>query len=299
MLSICIPVYNFNIAPLINELSGQADSLGIQYEILIIDDCSTLFREVNKSVCEKYCYVELSENIGRAKARNLFLKYAKYEYVLFLDCDSIVGTPGFLAEYVKIIRTLPDVVCGGRIYNKERPGRDKMLRWKYGIRRESRSAEVRQKLPYQSFMTCNFLIIRKIFDDIRFDERLVRYGHEDTLFGFSLKIKKFTITHIDNPVINGDLEQNVEYLIKTKEGILNLIDILNYLNFDNDLINDIALLKFYYKIRKAHRVIKFLFFLFKPFIAFLLSRGFVNLYLFDFYKLGIFVENQRTAPGTK
>ena len=91
MISICIPVYNFNITSLVNELSNQVNSLNIPCEIIVIDDCSENFKRINKIECEKHTYIELSENIGRARIRNLFLKYAKYEYLLFLDCDSLVG----------------------------------------------------------------------------------------------------------------------------------------------------------------------------------------------------------------
>jgi hypothetical protein len=299
MITVCIPVYNYNITALINELSDQAESLSLQYEIIIIDDCSRDFKVMNKSACNNYTYIELSENIGRAKIRNLFLKYAKYKYLLFLDCDSIIGTSGFLSKYAEIIKEAPNVVCGGRIYNATRPGRDKMLRWKYGISRESRPCKVRQKFPGQSFMTNNFLIDRKILDEIRFDERIIRYGHEDTLFGFSLKKRNIAITHIDNPIINGDLEQNSDYLNKTKDGILNLIDILNYTNYDKELIEDITLLRFYYKAGNVVKIIKGLFVLFKPFIVFLLAKGYISLYLFDFYKLGIFIDNKEGTPFEK
>jgi cellulose synthase/poly-beta-1,6-N-acetylglucosamine synthase-like glycosyltransferase len=299
MISICIPVYNFNITLLVNELSKQAKSLNVQYEIIIIDDCSGNFKEINKSVCKNYHYIELSENIGRAKIRNLFLKYAKYEYLLFLDCDSLIGTSDFLLKYTEIIKKAPKVVCGGRIYDTSRPPREKMLRWKYGILRESQPCLIRQKFPYQSFMTNNFLISKRILEGIKFDERITRYGHEDTLFGFSLNKNNVSITHIDNPVINGDIENNNEYLNKTEEGVINLISILNYLNFDEELINDIALLRFYNKVRRARIIIKLSFALFKPLIVFLLTKGYFNLYLFDFYKLGIFIENIKITPNNK
>lgn len=299
MITICIPVFNFNITSLVNELSNQAKSLNIQYEIIIIDDCSENFKIKNKNICEKFNYIELSENIGRAKIRNLFLKYAKYDYLLFLDCDSLIGTPNFLSKYVEIIDEAPNVVCGGRVYDKSRPKREKMLRWKYGILRESKPCEIRRRFPNKSFMTSNFLINKKILEEIKFDERILQYGHEDTLFGFSLKKMNITITHIDNPVINGDVEQNSEYLNKTKESVINLISILNFIEYDNDLINDITILRFYNKVRKAEKIIYISFVLLKPLIVFLLSKGYISLYLFDYYKLGVFIENIRITSHNK
>ena len=296
MITICIPVYNFDITLLVNELSHQANLLNIVYEIIIIDDCSENFKEVNKSICEDFYYIELSENIGRAKIRNLFLKYAKYDYLLFLDCDSLIGTADFLSKYIEIIDKVPSVVCGGRVYDTSRPGKDKLLRWKYGIYRESQPCEIRQKFPHKSFMTNNFLISKKILEEIKFDERITLYGHEDTLFGFALKKRNITINHIDNPVINGDVEKNVEYLNKTKEGVINLIHILNFIEYDPDLTNDITILKFYNKVRKVENIINFTFIRSKPLIVFLLTQGYISLYLFDFYKLGIFIENLKIIP---
>jgi len=115
---------------------------------------------------------------------------------------------------------------------------------------------------------------------------------------FSLKKNNITITHIDNPVINGDLEQNNEYLNKTKEGIINLINILNFIEYDNNLINDITILRFYYKVRKAEKIINFSFVFFKPLVVSLLTKGYISLYLFDYYKLGIFIENLRITQHT-
>jgi cellulose synthase/poly-beta-1,6-N-acetylglucosamine synthase-like glycosyltransferase len=291
MISICIPVYNFNIASLVRELSNQAKSLNVPSEIIVIDDGSDQFKEVNKIACDKHTYIELPVNIGRARIRNLFLKYAKYQYLLFLDCDSLVRTTAFLSNYVEIIKENPSVVCGGRNYEASRPEREKRLRWKYGILRESKPCSARREFPYKSFMTNNFLLKRKVFEENQFDERIVTYGHEDTLFGFSLKKRNIHITHIDNPVVNGDIELNSEYLKKTREGVINLVNILYYTNYDQDLMNDITLLRFYNKIRKIEKLVYLSFVISKPLIVFLLTRGYISLYLFDYYKLGILIEN--------
>lgn len=294
MISICIPAYNFNVTGLVSELFTQAKLLNVPYEIIIIDDCShPNFKELNRSVCEKHTYIELPENIGRSKIRNLFLSYAQYNYLLFLDCDSIVASPNFLLNYIKIFEQKPSVICGGRVYDATRPARNRLLRWKYGIYKESQPFTVRNAFPNKSFMTNNFLVDRAVIEKIKFDERLTRYGHEDTLFGYELKKENIAITHIDNPVVNGDLEENAEYLHKTKEGIINLIHMLQFIDYDADLIEDISILKFYNNVKKAELLIKIAFSISKPLIYLLLVRGYVNLYLFDFYKLGIYIENRR------
>jgi len=292
MISVCIPVFNFDITSLVNELTRQIELLNQPAEIVVIDDCSNeKYKNINRVVCQKHVYIELEKNIGRAKIRNLFLQFAKYDYLLFLDCDSSIQAASFLANYVENIGEKTAVVCGGRINDNSKPSRDKRLRWKYCLKREIRSVEVRNKFPNNSFMTNNFLINRKILEEIKFDERITGYGHEDTLFGYSLKKNNIVIHHIDNPVENEDPDNNWDYLKKTEEGIKNLINILNFPEYKEDLLNDITLLRFYRKVKKFDGIILMIYKIHKRPIKWLLSKGFANLRLFDFYKLGFFIEN--------
>jgi glycosyltransferase involved in cell wall biosynthesis len=299
MISICIPVYNFNVVDLVTKLSNQAGLLNVPSEIILIDDCSdSPFQKQNESICKKEIYIRLEKNIGRAAIRNRFLNYSKFDNLLFLDCDSVVISDNFLSDYVQAIKEHPNcVICGGREYQKSSPERNKMLRWKYGLKRESKSCMVRNQDPCRSFMTNNFGISRKIFELIRFDERLIDYGHEDTLFGFELKKRNINIIHINNPVLNGYLEKNEEYIKKTELAISNLRSILQFTNYDKDLIESIALLHIYYNVYKARRIIQIIFIILKPLIKYLLSKGFINLELFDFYKLGTFIHDPFPEHG--
>ncbi|MDD2559781.1 MAG: glycosyltransferase family 2 protein [Bacteroidales bacterium] len=293
MISICIPVYNFEIDLLVKALSTQIEAVDAAVELIVIDDNSGAdIKSRNKSSCQNCMYIELPENIGRSKIRNLFLNYASQDYLLFLDCDSLIENPRFLTNYLETLKDQPKVVCGGRIYGPRPPGRQQRLRWKYGVYKESKTCETRREQPYNSFMSNNFLIQRSVLQEIRFDERITQYGHEDTLFGYSLKSNQIPITHIDNPVLNGDIESNAEFLRKTREGVINLKAILNYEEYHQDLIQDISLLRFYYKIRKFENIVLWFFLLKRPLINCLLSKGYVSLPLFDFYKLGLFIEQK-------
>lgn len=296
MLSICIPVYNFNIERLINKLYFQISELSDICEIIVIDDCSKeKYKIINRSVCDKVNYFELQKNIGRSAIRNLFLSYAKYDNLLFLDCDSFVIEDLFVQNYIEFIKKHPNsIVCGGRVYTKECPNdKNVLLRWKYGVKKESLSYSQRIKNPNASFMTNNFVVSRKIFEHIKFDERLVNYGHEDTLFGYQLKKQGIKILHIDNPILNGHLETNIQYINNTENAVINLVNILQFMKYDKLFIQDVTLLRVYFKFRKLKHIISFLFFISKPFIKFLLKKGIVNLYLFDFYKLGMLCKSMK------
>lgn len=294
MISVCIPIYNFDISQLLEEISKQSKQIEAPSEIILIDDCSSEdYKGLNENNCKKETYIELDKNVGRAEIRNLFIKYANFEHLLFLDCDSIIISKNFLANYVESIRQHNfDVVCGGRIVDDEKPERNKMLRWKYGKLRESQPNEIRETIPNKSFMTNNFLINRKTLEEVKFDHRITEYGHEDTLFGYELKKKGIRIEHIENPVLNGDVEDNAVFLAKTEKGVVNLIDILANTDHNPDFINDVTILSTYEKLKAKGLIplVNLVFIVSKPLLRFLFVRGYVNLKLFDFYKLGILIQ---------
>lgn len=273
------------------------ESIDKPIEILLIDDCSKteiqrFHAEYVKRVGLKV--IQLKENIGRAAIRNLFLKYAHYEHLLFLDCDSLIIRNDFIETYLKGILNHPNaVICGGRIYPKEKMPRSQHLRLKYGIKREQQTAKQRKVKPYASFMTNNFVVPRNVFQDHQFDEKLMGYGHEDTLFGFELQKNKIQIVHLDNEILNGDIESNVVYIKNTENALLNLTVILKLIASSDEFIQDVNLLRVYFKYKFLHPVLSFLFFLFKRQIRFVLSKGWVSLWLFDFYKIGYFNQMYR------
>ena len=299
MISICIPIYNFKVRDLVHELSIQSRNLIEASEIILIDDgSSAAFKEANESICATHKYIKLEKNIGRAAIRNQFLQYAQFNYLLFLDCDSQIISPDFLSNYLSQLKNVKKyVVCGGRNQQRNRPSRDYLLRWKYGNAKESKTAQQRAKNPNQSFMTNNFLINRELLKEVLFDERLIGYGHEDTFFGFELKKKNIPIYHIHNPVLNGDLEQNKKFLFQSEKAVSNLVYLLKITNYDNELIQEVALLRMYYRLFKLRWLNKNLFILLSPLIKYFLVKGFISILLFDYYKLGLLTLHLEKSKG--
>lgn len=289
MLSICIPIYNFDVTSLVTNLSEQILKHSLPVDLVLIDDCSNKeYKAINKAVCETFQYIELTENIGRSKIRNLFLEYTSSNYLLFLDCDSLIVSDQFIQNYLDAIASKASkVICGGRVYNNLAPSKNQRLSWKYGIKVESKSFEERVKKPYTSFMTNNFLVSSKVLKQIPFDERLANYGHEDTLFGYYLKKAKIEISHINNPVLNGYIEENSIYIQKTELAIQNLVLILNTIENKESFINEVNLLSFHQKIKskKLLDTVLFLSPIINKIFIFLLQLGWVNLMLFNYYKL--------------
>lgn len=300
MLSVCIPIYNFDVRPLITSLDKEIAQLSDYVELILIDDASShYFREINEKECQKHQYIKLAKNIGRSRIRNLFLDYVSYENLLFLDCDSLIIKDNFIVNYIKRLQQSQDqVICGGRVYSLNKPEKKKWLRWKYGVKRESQKAEERRREPNRSFMTNNFVIKKGLLQEIKFDERLEYYGHEDTLFGFDLWKNNIQITHVENPIENGDIEDNEVFLYKTEEGVRNLALIYKYMNDDPQLANMVQLLKVYKKLHQYYLigVVRWFFLILRKPLKKSLINGPISIKAFNFYKLGLFIGFRAELP---
>lgn len=295
MLSICIPIYNFDVNSLLEDLYEQVTSLDFPVEIVCIDDCSQKqFKEKNQVICERGVYLELDKNIGRAKIRNLFLKHTQYENLLFLDCDAKLIDSSFLQNYTQQIKDKETkVVFGGSVYETVKPSRKHLLAWKYGHFRQTKAAQERSLNPYQSFMTNNFIVKREVFEKVQFDESITEYGHEDTLFGLELMEHKIAITHIQNPVFHIGVDINEVYLQKVETSIKSLIFIQKNSKYKELLEQNVSILRAYSKFRKMGflPLVKLIYFLLKKPLRWSFQKGYVNLRCFDFYKLGYYVES--------
>lgn len=228
MLSIVIPIYNRDVKTLVKNLSKQCEKAKIAYQIICFDDGSKeQFKEKNRSLAFKINvnYTEMEENLGRSRIRNWLGRAAFFDYILFLDCDSVVNSKDFIKNYLAYLPT-DSVICGGRIYRNKPPrSKRKILHWKYGLSRESLNAKKRNKHPAMNFHSNNFIIPEVVFSAHNFDESVVGYGYEDLLYAYNLERNGVNIVHIDNPVIHDGLEFNKDFMKKTENAITNLADL--------------------------------------------------------------------------
>lgn len=224
MLSILIPVYNVEVYPLVVSLLQQTEKLEEAIEIICLDDHSEAeIEEQNHSSLSKLNirYQTLAENAGRGKIRRMLAERAKFNSILFLDCDMLIENEDFIKNYLKYIDH--DVVVGGLTYSSSPPGNsDLMLRWKYGSRREQKSAEERSNMRFSHFMASNLLIKRELFLSIPLNPEISGYGHEDTMLGLKLQEKGVGMLHIDNPSLHNGLDPANEFLVKSVNGLENL-----------------------------------------------------------------------------
>jgi glycosyltransferase involved in cell wall biosynthesis len=292
MITVCIPIYNSDVCALVEALYEQSKKIKETIEIIVIDDGSNpAIKKINAVFSTKVTYLENKQNKGRASIRNQFLQFASQPFLLFIDGDSEVISPTFLSDYIQYINANEThVLCGASVYQKNKPDNNHLLRWKYSVVRESKSIEERLKNPNLGFKSNNFLIQKTVFEKVKFNESLKGYGHEDTLFGFELTQNTISIAHIDNPVLNKNLDDNPAFLNKTNEGLKSLLQVLEIVNHNEQFTHNIKLLVAYQRI-KNNLVLKVGFsvsIVLLPLLTYFLKKGFFTLRMFDLYKLLIF-----------
>lgn len=284
MLSILIPIYNFAVKELVNELSSQAQDLNIPFEILCVDDTSKAINIKLNDGLEKIKGVNYQlnkKNIGRSAVRNLLTDIAQYDYLLFLDCDVQIGD-NFIKKYIDF-KDESEVIAGGVSYAEyEQLEKNKRLRWKYGRYREERKAHFRNQRPYASFSACNLFINKKVSQNIRFTESLTKYGHEDTLYGAELEFNSYRVMHINNPIIHLGLDEVSVFLEKTEFALINLLSLQKS---HPRACKNIKIFNYYNFIKKTLFLTKGIFILWKYCCRKLLMNGSTNLMVFDLYKL--------------
>lgn len=288
MLSILIPTYNYNIVPLVKELHHQAMESFVDFEIVVMEDGSTQFLEENKEIKKLvFCRHEvLEKNVGRSAIRNLLADQARYNYLLFMDCDGEVHSTHFVEKYLSFCNE-DSVVIGGTAYDPANQDSRYSLRLKYGRKREAKMAIARERDgKYSHFSTFNFFISKNIFQKIRFDESIRGYGHEDTLFGHQVSEMGCELHHIDNPLIHKGLDDNETFLRKTEEGTRNLLFLHKTGNYPF-LVDQSKLLRMFVSIQNKS-LVPFFSFLYKSTNSLLkknLTGKHPSLLLFDLYKL--------------
>ncbi len=250
MLSVLIPIYNADVSNLVKQLHEQLIQTGLPFEIICIDDASTVHFEANNmlQLIKEIRYDTLTNNIGRAAIRNQLALKANFDTLLFIDSDMQVLNSNFIANYLKAIGG-HDVVYGGIVYPSNISNKSHTLRWEYGRKKEAISAELRLKDNYLSIKTCNLLIRKNVFLDIQFNESIQQYGHEDTLFCIELEKNGSNVLHIDNPLLHAGLEDADTYLQKVKMACKSLHFIAHSLLSKQER-NKIRLIYFYEKLDK-------------------------------------------------
>ena len=289
MLSILIPTYNYNVFPLASQLEKQALASDILFEIICFDDGSkssinSKNEKINSLTYSKF--LAQQHNVGLSNNRNALAEASKYQFLLFIDGDSLLPDETFIFRYIEAIKKNTDVVYGGRIHPKTVDSSRK-LRWKYGIYKEDSTSIKRNKNIYKSVLFNNTLIKKNVFNIIGFEKSITEYGHEDTVFAYNLSKIKASIFHIDNPVLHGDVDLNEDYYKKTHKSLENLDSIYKTKMIEPEFT---TFLKVFIKLEKfkLNYFFAFVYKILSPFFTYNLISKHPSLNVFELFRLSYF-----------
>lgn len=305
MISVLIPVFNYDISFLVSCLQQSVSESEILLEIVIGADGCDKNHIMSYQALGKLEGVRLivsEENIGRAGIRNRLAESAKGDFLLFIDADAMIqgNSSPFINRYAENI-SRAKVICGGTSYRSIPPDDpDRFLRWNYGIHREQINAKNRNKYPYSSFSGFNFMVEKSVFLKLRFNEDLRRYGHEDTLFGYQLRKAGIRIFHIDNPLVHEGIETNREFITKTQDGIQNLSLLYDKVTDKRTFTKSVKLLRLYrwLNIFGITFIIAVVYKRNKRKIEIYLRRRKSTLLIFSLYKLALFSYCRSSLSGS-
>lgn len=302
-LSVLIPAYNHCCTPLVDsivrQISGMEDANGgYGYEVVIGDDGSTRAdtKDANRDIAgKKYCrYFETGQNIGRAAMRNRLAEAARYDTLLFLDCDVEIDKPDFIKE-CHDTRLLADVVVGSLRFNDGGGRFTANLRYRYETRYAAGHAtNKRNGDRYAAFRTTNFMIRKAVITAHPFDESFAGYGYEDTLLGKELMAAGATLTHTDNYATISDYDDNATFVWKTEQSLATLSEHATQLEGFSKILKAwhmIDTLHATWPVRIAARILM-------PAIRRQITGNRPRLWLYDLYKLLYFTATHKGHMAT-
>lgn len=241
MISVLIPVHNYNICDLVKTLHKQLIAFKKDFEIICLDDNSNQQIKTSNlmiNTLSNTSYSLSEKNNGIAITRQTLVEKAKYDWVILLDADVKLKDDLYIMNYLSTFKYKSEVVFGGITYEDEIPIQNSLLRWKYGVTCEALNASKRNERPYKITSAANMMIKKELYKRLCLDSVGASYGM-DIFFGPQLKINKIPVLHISNEVYHLGLESSEKYLNKIKFGIetlLNLHDEKKIKIHENDLL---------------------------------------------------------------
>ena len=201
LLSIVVPTLNRGEA-----LEHTLPTLAAQtypseaYEILLCDSGSTDgTRELVRRLRVPNLRYIRGENRGRAGARNVGIREARGEIILFTDAD-ILANPDLVEEHARLYSTESGVCavgCEVQVDTLEEYGRVQ-ARPKLGRHLHRRPT---RETSWLFFLTGNASVPKcALFDAGLFDEDFIGYGHEDLELGYRLRRMGMRIRYLPGAI---------------------------------------------------------------------------------------------------
>lgn len=118
-MDVSIIIVNYNTHQLTKSCIDSVfeKTLGVEFEVILVDNASI---DGSKEIFEqdnRITYIYSEENLGFGKGNNLGYQYAKGDYILLLNSDTLLINNA-IYELVKFMNTHPNVsIAGGALYD--------------------------------------------------------------------------------------------------------------------------------------------------------------------------------------
>jgi glycosyltransferase involved in cell wall biosynthesis len=179
--SVIIPLYNKE-KYIENTLKSIFNQTFIDYEIIIIEDCSTdnSLEIVKAFKSDKIRIVQHDKNKGLSASRNTGIKNASANYVAFLDADDI-WNPTYLEKIHSLINQFPEAKLFGTLYEELYPKDVAVLP-------QTNLKDIEQDVIIDDFFSCSLAqpiycccslcVDKSVFDEVGYFNERITFGED-------------------------------------------------------------------------------------------------------------------------
>ncbi|MFN0257309.1 glycosyltransferase family 2 protein [Pedobacter ureilyticus] len=173
---------------LYNLIKGIKHSTHLPAELIIVHMNEPIYQVPKLPIPIRQITCSAEGHLPLAEARNLAMRSASSEYVVFLDVDCIPSNN--LIGIYKNAFLDRDILWSGRVRYLDEAAMRHVSLWErmHGLSNPDPIREHLESFSYELFWSLNFGCSKRIFDTIGgFDENFSGYGAEDTDFSFSAR----------------------------------------------------------------------------------------------------------------
>ncbi len=227
MFSVVIPVYNAELT-ITYLLDSLTDQIYNEYEIIIVDDCST---DNFAKIAESYncILIQSQKNSGPAFCRNLGAKKAKGDILVFTDSDCRVSTDWLYNIYNRFLINDADAIMGRLILKPSTLLGDAISALGFpagGAIGFDKIWRVDTDGFTDSLSTCNCAVKKDVFFKVGgFDETFPLAGGEDSYFAYDLIKSNYRIKYCPDVLVYHEARKSLKNFVRWqfKRGISSFI----------------------------------------------------------------------------
>lgn len=229
LISVIIPTYNRE-KTIIRAVDSVLSQTYKNIEIIVVDDNSkdqtiSLLEKIND---HRIKIIKLNENHGACHARNVGIENAKGDYIAFQDSDDEWLEDKLEIQLKHLLESKSDMIfC--QITRID--GNKKVIIPDNNFKMSNIKEEVTKQLLIDNCIsTQSILAKRKVFEDIKFDEKFPRFQDWDLVLRISQKYKIDFINkalvnlYLQNDSLTKNIQKGVDALLLLNDKYKNIIE---------------------------------------------------------------------------